>query len=1563
MFVNKVGFVPNIGFKSLNYGKNSVGEDILRFNFPYNPQEETCEVQIFKVTPTDNYNYRLSDNPIATIPLKPEGIKVNLQDITNLDKNEPFAYNYVRKDKEGNILSENADTGMKIKRSENGEYVFKVSNEEPSSKYTHTFVTRKSTTPTVNGAGYLAIPDSFVPGARYRGFNDSNTGEIYYDKNIQKSAEESIRTFSNIYGGGIAGLEAKIPYLKENGYKMLFSTPIANGDDVSSHSYWNKNNMQIASRMGTIENFSSFMREMYKNGMGYVYDGTFTSEGLEGIHFQYALRWAQNNPQTYYWFRMDGIKNQSIGLGVIPENAKNLRHRVINSPYNYELQSGGIYKKVTNPNYKPNKETIFQIYDASQVSESSVSDLDNIIRVYDNIKSDKKELDINTHNDTLIGYAFQIDPKEYDDRINTINQLNKNGHKIKLDTTEGTALAGQFSNFKIDKKTEGGFVAWDANTDMVKMNYGISGYDLKALQAIPDSAQRYLEQQKIERATKEVQDMAIQAGKYWTQKVKDIQTIYTAQTIGKTKTISGIEKLIQEGKLPKEAIINEEILANVINGEYLLSPKGISDKDSVTVKALMQLPLDALEFGENTVGVLSTSYFSNRATTDETIGMSRYELLKSGNPHLVKDYANVYNKVNGLFTNELKKFADDIINQVNKNSNEKLLNSDGSYTEYGEYIIELAGQDIAKYALMKSLAGSTFKVKVLANGELTYDYDSIKSATTLKSLGINGYSPEDEAQKLEHKIAKGLKTISSSDINFVADAINKRIAGTDISSFRLAEAIVNRAGLGLNWRLDAAKDVMDMDAIRNRDESFDDVWDKVIKFWAMYVQAVKSQNPNSYIVAEITDIPDLIRDTYGEKSCPYNGETNIGQKFNGAPDALAKFFNETGINSEAGYSYFFTDLLKVFAPEFETGTGISNEHDSFKGRFDELINTRSADYIRNLYTFIGNHDKPRMIHGLALDMRLYHSKMLNDYVNFSENRNHRTDAIRVLSGSKTIDEIPIELRLNVDNNDYFKTVSPRAVAMSKLLMDVVNEDIGSIATNADKNILINALRDLANGNYLGDSTSLSRISIPELQNMDNACAEIFKLAEAHGLRLIESEKQRLITEIKKQVNSSDISDYLVHGDFDWADNGVGEKNRKYLNDFIGETLNAQEYDVYTLQLARLISDSYAKTQNPKYTDMIKAASVDFVKKYNREKISSAKDYTMSEPLVTTMKKNGYAARDIHTAIEMAIKHAEVKYGRAIQNKEQVVESIYKYATEPAVAKASMIMEFMKGLPGIYTMYAGDEFGMTGWEEKAKNVYLQNRNALPWESLTDYRKRIAESMNGAMQNRPQALNTGTPYDMGVVVNNRNRIQIWERIHEIDELLKSNPSDKTSLMREKAELKQSLAKVAYMMYSADGNAAISIFDAGAIDFGNRYDYFKKYGIRSQAELQDFLRKNNAQTINPENRYVPLIPKSEIDAIILAGGIALPVGTVFVNSNARDKARYVVQQAKDGLKIVKEGGGKIIMDCFTSKNGVMILKRLGFRGSKRPLFNKQFNIFSNPYKISESVEEGKNLSILFR
>lgn len=1612
MFVNKISGLSNIGFKGYQHVKNDVGETVMRFNYPYDSDKENCEIQIYSATPTEKLNYKLSQTPIATIPLKPEGVDVNLQNITNLDKNAPFAYKVVKKDKAtGKVIWEGADTGVKIKP-QGQEYVNRTYVHDIApvvekdadgnvksvksdyvgdsiSNYTHSLVSRKGTTPTIQGAGYLITPDSLMPGAKYRSFSDDKTGEIYYDKDFQKNMEGVIKNFSNIHGGSIAGAQKIIPYLKENGYKFMFSTPIANGSKGWSLGYWNKNNMQVSENMGNTENFASFFRDLYSNGMKYVYDGTFTSEGLEGIHFQYALRWADKNPQSYYWFRMSGLKDANLGLGVIPQNKDDLRHRVVNAPYNYELQSDGTYKKVANPNYNSGKETLFQIYDAKQASDHQIKDLDKAIINYEKL-TDGNALDINNHNDTVINFIFQIDPKEYDNRVKIINELNKKFDKnIKLDTADGTIMAGQFSNFKIDKKTEGGFVTWDANTDMVKMNYGISGYDEKLLQGIVSRSERDYEKQMIERGAREVQDLAIQSGKYWTGKVKDIQTIYTAQTVGTAKTVEAIDKLIKDGKLPAEAKLNNNALTNILNGQYLLAPKGVLTKDDVTVKSLMKLPLDSLELNENTVGVLSTSYFSNRATTDETIGVSRFDLMKKNNPQLVEPYSKNYIKVNSLYNNEVKDFADAVIKKANETSNEKLLDKNGDYTEYGEYVMELVGQDIAKYAFLKSLGGDNFQTKIIENGEITYDYDALKNGTSLKALKINAHSPEEEAAQLEKLMEKGLKTLDSSDISFVADSISKRIAGTDTSSFRIAEALVDRTGLGLDWRLDAAKDVMDMDAIRNEDDAFDDNWNDVINFWSKFVQGVKSQNPNAYIVAEITDIEPLMQDNFGAEAYPYKGKTDVGQKFNGEPDAFVKFFNETGITSEAGYSYFFTDLLTNFAPSFDEGNGINHDHDRFRNRFDLLLQTRSVDYLRNLYTFMGNHDKPRMIHGLALDMGLFHSNLLNDYHNFEQNRDGRMAAIKVLSGAKTEADIPLELRLNVDNNNYFLTASPRAIAMSKLLMEVLNEDCAGVASDEDKARITKALVDLTNGNYLGvgQTENMQKIKLQELSSVENAFKEVLKMAK--GLNLSEADKNKLITEVVKQANSMNINNYLVHGDMDWQDAKLKEENNKFAAEILGHKADYSRYSLYTIQIARLLKDAYKQTKlSPKAEASINDALKDFVEKYDRHLVESNKEEfkKIEDPNIGT-RKNAYAARDIKLAIAMAVKQAEFTSGKPIANKEAIIDSVYKAATEPAVAKAAMIMEFLKGLPGIPTTYSGDEMGMTGYEEKAKNIYLQNRNVLPWTELegesdiAKYRKTVMGAINGAIKDRSNpelaALNNGTPYMLEVQAQNKSTSETRVRINEINNELgeiakraeekKSNPNDeklKAQLEDERRLLTRELAKVAYMMQSANGDMTVTLFDSGDVDFSNRCDYFAKNNIKTEAERQKFFADNDIESINPNNKYVPILPKSELDMIMLGAGVAIPVGTVFTNSNAKDKTEYVVKEVGGKLGIVRKDGKKIIMNGKTSKNGVMILKHIKnviFRGSNTKAYNTQFKYASNPYKNIEQPEEGQKLSIV--
>ena len=1619
MFINKISGVSssNIGFKSINHSINNVGETVHKFNYSYDSDNETCKIYIYRVRKLDNYNYIVEEEaPIHTFDIKPEGTEVNLQEEANLGKDEPFAYKVVIQNKNTGETREFADTGVKMANIKNREYGFrkhfdplrkddipyqpiddngkpithnnKGEKINPHYGYTtdlfqgpapkewkYTLVTQNGTTPMVQGVGYLAMPDTFIPGMRHKRFDEEGTGEIVYDPVYQKRMEGMVKTVSNMYGGNLAGLEAAIPELKRIGVKKFFTTPIANGDNRTSHGYYNKNNMQIQPNMGTNEDYDSLMVAEFKNGMNHVFDATLTSEGIEGIHVGYALRWG-TQAQTYRWFRLAGLKDAGLGFGVVPNEAKNLRHRIINAPYNYELQSNGTYKKIANKDYKQNQETLLQIYDASQVTKEQLDKLDEPIDMYRELNAGKN-LDITTYDDTTISYVFAINPNEYDKNINNINELiQKEGKQIELNSPEGTIMASNMSNFHINK-TSDGYVAWDDNADMVKMNYGISAFDEKELQGIVDRAKRQHEQDLRVRASKETQDLAIQALKYWADRTKTAHTIYTIQNIGNIKSADKLNKLIQEGKLPELSAGNEitqDIMDNILNGEYNLAPKGVLSKDDVTIKALMSLPLDALEFGDNTVGVLSTSYFSNRATTNETIGVSRFDLMKQNNPHLIPQYANVYNKVNSMYSNELKDFAYDVIKKINETSNEPLINSDGDYTEYGEYVMETFGKHIAKYALLKALSGDSFKYKMLPNGIYTYDYNNIRKATSLRALDIKASNPTEEAEMLQRKMLKGIKNLNKQDIEAIAKSVSTAIKGTDTNTFRINEAFQDRAGLGLDYRLDAFKDTMDMDPVRNREADFDDTWTNFINFAKKCVQGIKSVNPHSYIVAEITDVPDLMRDTFGANnySCPYNEWTNVyGVKYNGEPDAMTKFFNETGITSEAAYSYFFTELLTNFSREFETGNpyNISKTHDGFKRKYDLLINTRSADYLRNLYTFIGNHDKTRSIHGLAIDMTLFHSTLLHDYQNFNNNREQRKDVIRVLSGARTMNDVPLELLLNVDNLDYFRTVSSRAAAQTKLLMDSIYEDLNGIASDEDIKLLVESLVDLTNGNYLNSKTSekMTRINIPEISNLDNAVNEVARLAKNNGISLSDTEIQAIISKAK----SLNYENYLVQGDFDWENNRVGERNKNYLKEILGTDDNAMNYCLYTVQIARMIKEAAKNSPN---SNKIDSALKEFVKTYNRAKISSNMDgYKMFEDFATARKKNSYAAQDFRVALEEAFNQAEFKSGRKIPNKEEIISKVFNSVTEPAVKKHAMMLAFLSGFCGIPTIFAGDEYGDTGYEDKAKNPNVRNRNASRRSEMErntlmgkimNRNKEVAyEALRHKADVKP--LQNGTPYIMDIMVQGKNRDELLARIAEI-EAIKNNLTKGSTLYndleKEQNRLLHDQSKVAYMMQSADGDMAISVFNAAGIEHANRVNYFEKYGLKTKSDVEKFMRNNNIEPINIDNPYIPLQEKTEFDAILMGAGVTIPLGTMFINADKRDKAKYIVKTIGDKIGIVREDGKKIIMDGITSKNGAMILRKVKnvvFRGSA---FNQQYNIANKPYNnMNNNAETGKNLSLI--
>lgn len=1569
MFINKINGLQNHQvFKGYQHKIDDYGEQIYEFNYPYDPTVENCYVEIFKVKRNEKayggYDV-VDDKYIAREKLSPTGTQISIQEKTLLDPDEAFAYRIVKESLTDGSKMYFADSGLKIgKDNALGAYSFNLGDKD----LTHTLVSRKSTTPMVTGSGIAVFPDA-LPGFKVKGFNDRNTGDITYDPELQEEMSNVLRTYSNLYGGNIAGLIAMADYMKDTPHTNLFANPFANGDNISSHHYWNKNNFRIAKEMGSLNDFRTLSRKLFQNGKRLIFDYTLTGEGLEGINFQYAMRWKNHNPETKYWFRM----NDSVSYGIIPKNHENLRFKVINPLEIYEQTKDGQLTIKKNLNYDPRKETYFQIYDDSQVSEEQRLDITKLIRAYENIET-KNELAINSHDDTIVPFAFQIPADAYSRRLHAVKELiEKDGQKIDLNSAEGTKIIAQFDNLKLAPKVETGTVNFDANTDLIKKRHDVSAFDERELFAYVTDKERIAERLKMEIGANQVTDVDVQTVKYWTKLYKDEHILSTAKTLGKVDQAMQINELIDKGLIPAQGRLSATAVKNIKNDTYLREPKCVDDRDTVTVKNLMGLPLASLELAENTLGVLQRTYFTNQASTEEQIGLTRFELMEMENPHLTEENADIYLKINELFINEIKNFADEVIKLVDEKSPEKLIDEDGEYTEYGEYVMNLIGQDIARYAFLKAIAGQNLESKIRKDGYIEYDVEKLEANTSLANLGIKGKTPKDEARQLERVISQGISNLSTSDIKYVASSISKIIEGTNTLSFRLAEAIAYKSGLGMAGRLDAAKDVMDNDSVREGGNSIDDSIKKIIKYYQHITGAIKSIDPNVPIIAEFTDMAQLFEGTYSQPSQVYGAELlKAAGVFKNVPDAMIQIFNESGITSEAAYSYFFTDLVTPFSREFESGRGMSG-HGAIKGKINELLRTRNIDYIRSLYTFLTNHDKPRILQGLALDQSLFYTDFKYSFdgsgkAKFKNQRNHREAAAMVLTGVMNKEDLPLEARLNIDNPEYFKRVSTEGVAMAKLLKDVINENLDGIATPEQIKQMNIALKELANGVYKGEGKvdELQDISIKELSSLESAFTKIVDMAiETHGMKITAEEKADFIKQTVAIANQDKlVSKYVMQGAFDWAgpNDDIGLKNRTLAQTILDRDVNLsstgsdrvknnkeyEKYSLYTASVIGLLREAMLQTEKGKdalVQNDIFAAMKDFFEKYDKETVDSSKDRKLFINDKQAIKANSFAAKPLEVAIKMMLEQMEYNTKEQIANKKEISDAIYIPAVEPATVKMQIMSRFLAAVLGMPFEMLGDGLTQTGGERKARNLDLQNRNAIKFHwlnensKLGDFVMDCADKTHAAFAIRKgketESLNVGTPYE----------VSAYRYVHDCYE---ENGHKKTKVRRDDSF-------PAYYTQSSNGDANLVIMDTSWVKHGNREVYDEK----------------------AENKYNPKRQKeTQLDGIEMVGGAAIAAGTVFMNTDPRDTARYIATkcfskaQGKMVTKFVKELGninGKVVFNEITAPNGVMILKKIApsFRGrqSHPAMINDRYNLVSNPYKKLDIPVEGEKLSIISR
>ena len=107
------------------------------------------------------------------------------------------------------------------------------------------------------------------------------------------------------YGGNLAGIRAAVPYLKELGVQMIYTTPIFLSD--SAHRYNTFDYHQIDPLLGTEADLKALCDELHRNGMRIVLDGVFNHCGLGFAPFADAR---EKGAASEYrdWFFFDDVE-------------------------------------------------------------------------------------------------------------------------------------------------------------------------------------------------------------------------------------------------------------------------------------------------------------------------------------------------------------------------------------------------------------------------------------------------------------------------------------------------------------------------------------------------------------------------------------------------------------------------------------------------------------------------------------------------------------------------------------------------------------------------------------------------------------------------------------------------------------------------------------------------------------------------------------------------------------------------------------------------------------------------------------------------------------------------------------------------------------------------------------------------------------------------------------------------------------------------------------------------------------------------------------------------------
>ncbi|WP_373531053.1 hypothetical protein [Vampirovibrio sp.] len=1071
------------------------------------------------------------------------------------------------------------------------------------------------------------------------------------------------------------GLNQLVPKLRERGVSAILFKPFMGGDNLSSHRYWTTDPYVLNDTFRNKAAFRNSLDLMLKNGMKVFADGAFVNQGLNGVQVMSNLRNTTDSPYWGNWFKFGdhqpGLKQKLPGLAQQPYKFGVLPTKTVNGYSEIDYAAFAI-RLLNNPvdeaSYNPKKPTFIELYDP-RLEKQDGTPIPLSLNPADHQATAEA---LKSSNNSVQRYKFPVDPETVRKKMIAPNT-----------GPDPKAKFLDWTNFSLTvPSADDSSKKWDGQIDVALMNT----------------------------QSEEVVDYLKGAVNYWSRMVMNHYTHTVAQEMQKAKQ----QLVIKNGK---DNVTEADILKAVTQTREATTrilPPETHAVDHINAETAKEFAMASADYEPNQTG----GAFAKALLQNVPLNTLQLPVLFKANlnqPTFLTSLA--------LRTGKLQNFLEDRFLDLidipyvgkpfellsNLAFSPRLEKAMGRKMQ--QVFDELSQQGSAanklKHANIQSIVadqlGEKFYISLLTGKTLKEAEQLVQNPERLEAAfyeslppSLSQASPQDAARRLPALLRKRLRELNHAGPNHtpslqvqVREEVENIVKDLDPQLVNLAAKVIQRREFGLNWRIDAAKDVADMDKVKNtpNDEKARQEFKKQIQylnqFWGQKLGgAMRAVFPKASVIAELTDFGTLARDgatgTLGETQKKSLFDNNT---FTSAP------------NMEHTYSPLLQLVNYAQRPD-EFGASVMTAGKFMKEHLQKMTQAVPLFSQRNFQNLTASPDYTTTTHALMVNPELFNQDRNKQMglMEFFEQGVHELQNMACFANQRN--ELKAKLGITTD-------------AELKAWFDDFKQWI----------------HRSSNANIDGDIARKNPEWPPEIYNADNKAAlwDEKTKPEKHYLR------GPVPHDFKRQFADQVLGLWTDRLD---PENGVSTNHRSRLKTVAQKspTLSSPDanlrqtgIDVLKEQLKRRMSES---GEVKAMRAVINNAVVELAKTNHTAQNPQALK-TLWDALDKAIKRWGthFGYQPLDTALNHVFEQFEQANNELNENglNRDEIEAfklgIYNTAIKPVLHKQERIFAIQNALPGNPSVYLHDLLGQGG-SELTNNIYAQNRGIMRVDKLQE-----------------------------------------------------------------------------------------------------------------------------------------------------------------------------------------------------------------------------------------------------